>query len=236
MLSQRHLGHCAGIRRHLGDAVCRKSPITPEHLLHLLSQLDISAPGDANIWAAALVMFFAMLRRGNVLPNSTQKFDMAQHLRRQDVQFTAQGLVLSIRATKTIQFRERELIIPIPRIHGSPMCPTQAAYQAFKLTPKVPPSGPAFVVKDTPVQALSAGLFLKKVHMALERAKVPHSNISGHSFRRGGATWAYQSGISVDTIRIIGDWKSNAYTKYILPSTQFISQTMTLFSTSLPVE
>ena len=43
-----------------------------------------------------------------------------------------------------------------------------------------------------------------------------NSAFAGHSFRRGGASWAYQAGLGVDTIRQIGDWQSNSYTKYIV--------------------
>ena len=45
---------------------------------------------------------------------------------------------------------------------------------------------------------------------------------AGHSLRRGGATWAYNAGVPVDTMRILGDccilgdYKSKAYTAYTL--------------------
>ena len=43
-----------------------------------------------------------------------------------------------------------------------------------------------------------------------------NSAFAGHSFRRGGASWAYHAGLGVDTISQIGDWQSNSYTKYIV--------------------
>jgi hypothetical protein len=39
---------------------------------------------------------------------------------------------------------------------------------------------------------------------------------SSHSFRRGGATLAAQTGISSSLIQLMGDWKSDAYNKYIV--------------------
>jgi len=41
---------------------------------------------------------------------------------------------------------------------------------------------------------------------------------SSHSFREGGATLAAQVGISSSLIQLMGDWKSDAYKKYIVCS------------------
>ena len=38
---------------------------------------------------------------------------------------------------------------------------------------------------------------------------------AGHSFRRGGATFAMRCGVPVELIKIQGDWKSNAYERYL---------------------
>ena len=41
------------------------------------------------------------------------------------------------------------------------------------------------------------------------------SIFTGHSFRRGGATWAFQAGIPGELIQICGDWASDAYKQYL---------------------
>ena len=94
-----------GIRRHLGDKVQRKSPITPALLRVILSRLDVSTVRGASVWAAALLMFFGLLRRSNVMVPEGG-FDAAKHLRRSDLCFTARGLQVTIRWTKTTQFKE----------------------------------------------------------------------------------------------------------------------------------
>ena len=43
----------------------------------------------------------------------------------------------------------------------------------------------------------------------------PHFITTGHSFRRGGATWAFQAGIPGELIQICGDWASDAYKRYL---------------------
>jgi hypothetical protein len=41
------------------------------------------------------------------------------------------------------------------------------------------------------------------------------SEYSGHSFRRGGASHAFKCNIPAALIKLQGDWKSNAYLRYI---------------------
>ena len=43
--------------------------------------------------------------------------------------FTSQGTLLGITHTETIQFRERQLEIPLPRIPCSPLCPVTTLQQ-----------------------------------------------------------------------------------------------------------
>ena len=37
----------------------------------------------------------------------------------------------------------------------------------------------------------------------------------GHSFRCGGASLAYQAGLPVEAIKLLGDWKSDAVLLYL---------------------
>jgi hypothetical protein len=36
-----------------------------------------------------------------------------------------------------------------------------------------------------------------------------------HSFRRGGASFAFQAGVPVEVIKLLGDWKSDAFFRYL---------------------
>ena len=63
-----------GIRRDVGDFVCRKLPMTPCLLRQVLSQLDLSRPLDILVWAACIVLFYTTLRRSNLLPSHLLQF------------------------------------------------------------------------------------------------------------------------------------------------------------------
>ena len=40
---------------------------------------------------------------------------------------------------------------------------------------------------------------------------------AGHSFRRGGVTFAYQSGVLIEPIKALGDWRSDTILIYTSP-------------------
>jgi len=42
----------------------------------------------------------------------------------------------------------------------------------------------------------------------------PHC-YSTHSFRRGGASFAFQCQVPGETIKLLGDWSSDAYLQYL---------------------
>ena len=204
-----------GIRRALGDTPTRKLPVDPPLLIKILSHLDLSNVEEANVWAAALIMFFAMLRRSNVL-TTRKSFNPAKHLKRGDITFHSWGAVLKLAWSKTIQFRQRTLRIPLPRIPNHPLCPVQAIFRAFQLTPNAPSDGPAFIIPcQDRFQPLTPTRFVDKIQDIIKVLGLDPSKFAGHSFRRGGATWAYSVGVPMDIIRIIGDWKSMAYTAYV---------------------
>ena len=127
-----------GIKRHLGDAVIRKEPITPDMLKSILAALDISSPRGAAVWAACCLMFFGLLRRSNVMVQNNGGFDPEKQLRRRDLVFTHEGLRVHLLWSKTIQFKERTLTIPYPWRKGHRLCPTQGVFQSVRLTRAAP--------------------------------------------------------------------------------------------------
>ena len=108
-----------------------------------------------------------------------------KHLRREDVLAYSWGLALKIRWSKTIQFRERELLVPLPHLPGHPLDPTQAIRKAFQVTAKAPAGGPAFVFPGS-LASFTPTKFATMLNTALKKLGLDPSAYSGHSFRRGG--------------------------------------------------
>ena len=118
-----------GAKRALGVAIKQKLPITPDILrsmFTLAGRLLFSSPLDVTFWASCIVAFFSFFRKSNLLVKSLASFDPSLHLCRKDASFSHEAVTLAVRWSKTIQYRQRTLHIPLPRITDCPLCPTPA--------------------------------------------------------------------------------------------------------------
>ena len=129
-----------GIKRVKGQPPAQKLPIAPDVLKKIYFQLNLRNSFDASFWAVCLVSFYGMLRKRHLLAGSHSTFDPSQQLVRSDFQIFPWGALVTIRWSKTIQFRERVVQIPLPLIPDSPLCPVIAIQRAFSLVPNVPPT------------------------------------------------------------------------------------------------
>ena len=57
--------------------------------------------------------------------------------------------------------------------------------------------------------------FMRKLRSILVSLGLPDKDYVGHSFRRGGASYAFQAGIPIELIKILGEWKSDAVLLYL---------------------
>ena len=219
MLSHYVCSVLKGARRTLGDMRTPKLPITPPILRKILGQLDLTKPKDITFWAACLVAFFSFFRKSNLFVQSRAEYTPGTHLGREHVQFHRGGVNLTVNRTKTIQFRERCLTIPLPRIQGSCLCPAQALLLSFKVSSSPVPKCPLLMyLAHRGLIPLSYPGFLSQLKECLHGAGLQPNLYSGHSFRRGGATFALECGLPADLIKSQGDWRSNAYQAYLDPS------------------
>ena len=223
-----------GARRLLGDSRNKKLPITPQILLGIFKTISLHSSKDVAFWAACLVAFFSFFRKSNLLVSSQHEFDPSRHLSRQNVQFHPEGVILRIFKTKTIQFSERYLEIPLPSIQNSPLCPAKALLLSFKFVPTVVSPSPAFLYWDNnSITPLTHAIFLPRLKLALSNIGIDHTKYSGHSFRRGGASFAFQCGVPGELIQAQGDWKSEAYKGYLDPSLSYRQHVMKAFAKAL---
>ena len=60
--------------------------------------------------------------------------------------------------------------------------------------------------------------FTERLKALLKKAGLDPSLFSGHSFRRGGASYLYSIGGSTLMVQVLGDWASQVFTRYLLLS------------------
>ena len=133
------------------------------------------------------------------------------------------GFLIRVKWSKTIQFRQRTVFIPLVRITGSPLCPVTAIAHAWSFCPFDLPTAAAFAWRsdDQPSSRIfTYRRFMRLLRTLLTSLGYNASAFGSHSFRRGGATLALQAGVPIGTIQMMGDWKSDAVLLYLTLPTQ----------------
>ena len=209
-----------GLKRILGTTTTQKRPITAQILQQFRIHLRQDCPSHAAIWCLFLVAFFSFLRKTNLTASSAARFSPQNQLTRGDLKFTESGAVLRIRWTKTLQHKQGILMVPLPSIPGSDLCPISAIKHFFKLVP-APQSAPFFCLPTSSgLRPITAHTFTSSLKKLISDIGLDPKDYSPHSFRRGGATHAYRSGVPEHLIKLHGDWRSDAYQAYLtLPLT-----------------
>ncbi|KAK6169731.1 hypothetical protein SNE40_020724 [Patella caerulea] len=147
-----------GLKRELGVAQTPVAAITPQMLLAIKHCLNFNLLLDTAFWCACLIAFYVMLRPANVTVKGifNPDFDLQQI----DLLPCSWGFLLCLRKTKTIQFRERQLEVILPRINNA-LCPVMALQKLKLLNPAEDPFSPLIVVAQG--RALTYSVFSSKL-------------------------------------------------------------------------
>ena len=224
-----------GIKRAKGNAVKHKLPITPGLLMQIRRMLTLTKPMDCILWAAYVTAFFTLLRKSNIVPPSPAQFDPLRHPIRGDLHLTPKGIALTVKRSKTNQYQERAPQLPIPYLKDHPLCPTSALLAVLALKSDLPPSAPLFAYPTHQgLFPLTQSVFTRTLHKLLLAIGIPADEYGSHSFRRGGATWAFKAGLPGEVIQILGDWQSDCYKQYLDLDINVKFQLMTIFTNNLP--
>ena len=200
-------------KRHLPN---RKSPITPEMLLSFRSLLNLRDSAHLALWTTLLVGFFTFFRKANLCPVSLNMFSTLHTLSHCDFLFTSWGAVITVTLTKMQQSGDTALVVLIPSIPNSPLCPVHALHELFT-TVSAPDSAPAFsyISPNGELSCITAQVLRDSIRHLVTKIDLDAKSYSGHSLRRGGATFTFRCGIPAELIKIQGDWKSDAYLLYL---------------------
>ena len=206
-----------GIKRLRPDTARReRTPITHEILVKLLNSLDPVTPKGLLLQAAFTLAFVAFLRSGELTyeAEDMQNPDFPSwHITRASIQFNPEGrfMLLLLPASKTDPFRS-VVTITIARSPLDPHCAVKLMARYLQNKAPADPRCPLFKRLGG---APFTRVFLIREVQRLALANGIVGNFTGHSFRRGAATWASRQGLGSDQIQKLGRWKSAAYQLYI---------------------
>ena len=208
-----------GIRRDKGDESSPKRPITPAMLIAFYDLLGIGEPDCSSeniaLFTCMLVAFFGFFRKGNVTSASSSWENDTHAFSRDDIyiDWTEYVLWIRVKRTKTIQFGERILWVPISGIKGSKLDVIAVYSRMCTLVPAKPTDHAFCSPGGAP---LCHTWFVKQVKSLVKQMGLDPNAVAGHSFRRGGAAFAHHCQVPDAFIKLQGDWRSNAYLAYII--------------------
>ena len=114
--------------------------------------------------------------------------------------------------SKTIQSGERLLHTPLVAIPQSILCPVLAFKRMCSFI-KASAEDPLFLLPSK--RPVTYQMFQNKLKSCISKIGLDPADFSSHSFRRGGASLALRADIEADKIQLMGDWRSEAYKKYL---------------------
>ena len=204
-----------GIARLKQHQPKQAAPVTLKLLQSMSKHVKQSEPRLVVVWAAVLVAFFGLLRKSNLVPDTIDNFNPNKQLCRGDIQVTSAFMLVNIKWSKTNQFRDRDVQMPIKALPGVPFCPV-AAYTNMCRLVKGDAASPAFSLPSKKgLKPITYAQFQKSFRGLIEKAGWDSSLFSTHSLRRGGASLAFRAKVPAEMIKAQGDWRSDAYLKYL---------------------
>ena len=205
-----------GLEKSMIHIPHRKAPLTPSILFHFHAHLNLRDSAHLALWCALLVGFFTFFRTANLVPQAFDRFSPQHVLSRGSVHFNDSGACFTVTRTKTRQAGDTALVVPVPLIPGSSLCPTTALKLLLRMVP-APDACPLFTFASTSNQltCITAKSLNDGIKHLASLISLDPKDFSGHSLRRGGATFAFQCGIPAELIKLQGDWRSDAYMLYL---------------------
>lgn len=189
--------------------------ITPQVLKLISQQVQYSDDLEMVAWVAVLIGFHCLLRASNLTVRSAQAFNPQEHLLRQDFRMHKHMLLVHIKWTKTLQYREKKLLIPVIPFADEDI----NAVKWFHIMVdriRAPPSAPAFAVPSkNGLKPLTYSQLAGKLKKWTESCNLDSSRYTSHCLRRGGASWLDEQGVPESVIAVLGDWRTTAFKCYI---------------------
>ena len=202
-----------GLKRKLARVPFQVLPITPRVLRDMYKFLDMRKTGDLALWCSFLISFYGLLRKSNAVPEKSD-YDPTKVLVRRSlsVDLSTNMIFMYIGFSKTNQFGARDLVVPIPGNSDPILDPVRHLHALFS---RVPAQDDAPAFSFGPKSFIRYSTFTSRLKSLLTKSGYNAALFSGHSFRRGGATFLHSCGGTALMVQASGDWSSQCFTRYL---------------------
>ena len=212
--SKRYRKAIQGIRRTLQHEVCQARPVTLDNLRKMSKVVNLQSNKELAAWVGILTGFFLFLRKSNLVPDA-RIHDARHQISRGDVKFNEPVMAFVIKWSKTNQFGHK-LQVPIVADDTNELC---LVTWVMELVTRCPGSPDSNLISYTHKGELVPLTYKELTHylrrwMGMIGEPNPEK-FSSHSLRRGGTTHAFNKGIPEQTIKVLGNWASQCFRRYI---------------------
>ena len=175
-----------GITRFKDHVVKRAQPLYPDMLASMQGFVNLTDLQQVVAWVAILLGFFMFFRKSNLVPDSTTKFNPLKQLCRGNLFKWGNMYFARVFWAKNIQFRERELLIPILPNPDKRICPVYWLDVMVQLIPAAT-TDPALSVPREGMGnvALTYPQLTKWMKLWVSQVGYDQQHFTSHSLRRG---------------------------------------------------
>lgn len=220
-----------GLKRKLKGTPKQVLPINPVILRRMFQFVDLRKNVDLAHWCGCLIAFFTLFRKANLCPRENN-FDPETVLTRGDVILDEEEkrVLIFVNFSKTNQYQQKCHVIPIPKNED----PALDLYSHLsKLFSRVEVDEDAPALSYAKKSFLTHKPFTAKLKYLLGKAGLDPSLFSGHSFRRGGASFLYSVGGTTLMVQVLGSWSSQIFTRYLYLSLDDRLEAQTLIARNI---
>lgn len=197
------------LRRILGDSTTQKDAVFPADLLAMSRFVNSSDFIQISTWVGVIFLYRTMLRKCHIFAD-----EFNDHLlTRSDIEFTDYGMTVKVSSSKTIQYKERSLLLPVC-IGGGKLCIVSLLKWYFHQYPTTLNCPISSCFRDSELLKVRYSKALTLMKDWGQQAKLG-KNLGMHSMRRGAATLMSLGGMPLEDIKDRGDWKTDVFYKYI---------------------
>ena len=201
-----------GLKAQLSRPVRQKLPFTTDHLCRFYDILDLSNVKQLSCWCAMLLAFFGCFRLSNLVPVSKNRFDPLKQLKRDDIKFQKNIVLIFYKWAKTNQNCSKVAWVPICSVSDERFNVKKWLEKLF-LVVKAPLDAPLFIFGINDFHSRHS--LVRLLDKCVYEAGLSVADYSWHSFRRGAAVFAFELGLADSAVQLLGDWSSSAFKNYL---------------------
>ena len=207
-----------GLKRRLARTPFQVLPIDPTVLRLMYSKINPRKKEDLALWCSYLVAFYCLFRKANCVPENS-RYDATKILTRENISIdkNERKVYIYVGFSKTNQYRKKDRCIPIPENDDPCLDLFRHVEQLFSLVEE-PQTAPAFTYGHG--KFITYDMFTRRLKQLLSTSGLNPDLYSGHSFRRGGASFLFSVGATQLMVQVLGDWSSMVYTRYLFLSAE----------------